>query len=227
MEHHLVLDLDGTLVHSEFTKKFHEKADFTFSSQWCDISVKMRPGLIPFLRWAFEHFTSVSIWTAGSKEYAHAITAAFIERLGEGYTFAYILSEEDVICSQLKIKEASTQEVREQARSIARGEFLGPEPVGLCSLEDKERHEDHFWMEAKHLQTLFDRSNGVLNVNNTVMLDDNPTFLRYHLANWIYAEPWTGWEEQDDDFLVRVQEKLLSWKPALGPLYYQKEWLDD
>lgn len=71
----LILDLDETLINSEEVKKFdasryREKMNkFEWEKMGNEYYVFKRPGLDKFFKFIFKHF-DVSIWTAGSKNYA-------------------------------------------------------------------------------------------------------------------------------------------------------------
>jgi Dullard-like phosphatase family protein len=72
----LVIDLDETLIHSdfdnEFDEGFHETLQFTHENETIQFNLFIRPGLHEFLRFAKNHF-EVVIFTASRKEYADCI----------------------------------------------------------------------------------------------------------------------------------------------------------
>jgi len=98
----LILDLDGTLVHTlpgDMGSAFGE-ADFENTS--LDFYTFKRPGVDKFLKYCFEHFASVSVWTAGTQEYAKYIVDNITPK---GRQFLYILSREN--CSFHPTKEGT------------------------------------------------------------------------------------------------------------------------
>lgn len=86
---HLVLDIDGTLVH---TVAQHESMIFgepdyeEFDLHLCSYK---RPGLDAFIEFCFTHFQSVSLWTAGTQEYADFIARSIAPK---GFQFLFVLS---------------------------------------------------------------------------------------------------------------------------------------
>jgi carboxy-terminal domain RNA polymerase II polypeptide A small phosphatase len=69
----LVLDLDETLIHSEFEYQMEGDFDFKIIFDNDDILfVKKRPGLDEFLEYAFDNF-KIAIWTASTEKYAKSI----------------------------------------------------------------------------------------------------------------------------------------------------------
>lgn len=82
---HLVLDLDETLIHSLSTEKAQNLLieDPIYAENLVAIEVTgnyyvavKRPFLDEFLRFCFLNYATVSVWTAGTKEYAHAVVNA-------------------------------------------------------------------------------------------------------------------------------------------------------
>jgi carboxy-terminal domain RNA polymerase II polypeptide A small phosphatase len=69
---HIVLDLDETLIHVSTTPIF-DKPDFTFSINGLKYYGRRRPGLEVFLKYVFSNFDTVSVWTAGVKQYAQRV----------------------------------------------------------------------------------------------------------------------------------------------------------
>jgi len=86
---HLVLDIDGTLVH---TVAQHEGMIFG-EPDYEDLDLHLcsykRPGLNQFIEFCFTHFQSVSLWTAGTQEYADFIARSIAPK---GYQFLFVLS---------------------------------------------------------------------------------------------------------------------------------------
>lgn len=86
---HLVLDIDGTLVH---TVAQHEGMIFG-EPDYEDLDLKLcsykRPGLTKFMEFCFTHFQSVSLWTAGTQEYADFVARSVAPK---GYQFLFVLS---------------------------------------------------------------------------------------------------------------------------------------
>lgn len=66
----LVLDLDGTLVHSEFQRRSYQQCDFSLFNE--EIFVYKRPYLDYFMATILEWF-DVAVWTASGCEYAAEI----------------------------------------------------------------------------------------------------------------------------------------------------------
>lgn len=66
----LVLDLDGTLVHSEFQRRTYQQCDFTLFNE--EIFVYKRPYLDFFVSTILQWF-DVAVWTASGCEYAAEI----------------------------------------------------------------------------------------------------------------------------------------------------------
>lgn len=86
---HLILDIDGTLVH---TVAQHEGMIFG-EPDYEDLDLHLcsykRPGLDTFMEFCFTHFQSVSLWTAGTQEYADFIARSIAPK---GFQFLFILS---------------------------------------------------------------------------------------------------------------------------------------
>jgi len=86
---HLVLDIDGTMVH---TVASHEGMIFG-EPDYEDLDLHLcsykRPGLNQFIEFCFSHFQSVSLWTAGTQEYADFIARSIAPK---GYQFLFVLS---------------------------------------------------------------------------------------------------------------------------------------
>jgi len=84
---HLILDIDGTLVHTMAHDGFFEGPDYE------DLDLRLcsykRPGLDDFIEFCFTHFQSVSLWTAGTQEYAEFIAKSIAP---PGYQFLFILT---------------------------------------------------------------------------------------------------------------------------------------
>lgn len=68
---HLVLDLDETLIHVSMTPI--KEPDFVFTIQGNKYFGKKRPSLDLFLKFVFDRFNSVSVWTAATAEYARKV----------------------------------------------------------------------------------------------------------------------------------------------------------
>ena len=69
----IVLDLDETLIHSEDRDGMMINPDFTFVISGLKYYVRKRPGLDDFLKYLFENFKTVGVWTAATKDYAEKI----------------------------------------------------------------------------------------------------------------------------------------------------------
>lgn len=75
---HLVLDLDETLIH--VSVRAISRPDFKFTLDGVTYYGRKRPHLDLFLKYAFRHFDSVSVWTAATKKYAeHVLNAIMTE----------------------------------------------------------------------------------------------------------------------------------------------------
>jgi len=86
---HVILDIDGTLVHTVAQHEgmiFGEPDYEDFDLQLCSYK---RPGLDAFVNFCFTHFQSVSLWTAGTQEYAEFIARSIAP---PGYQFMFVLS---------------------------------------------------------------------------------------------------------------------------------------
>jgi len=86
---HLVLDIDGTLVH---TVAQHEGMIFgepDYEDMELHLCSYKRPGLDKFIEFCFQNFQSVSLWTAGTQEYADFIARSVAP---PGYQFLFVLS---------------------------------------------------------------------------------------------------------------------------------------
>lgn len=86
---HVILDIDGTLVHTVAQHEgmiFGEPDYEDFELQLCSYK---RPGLDAFINFCFTHFQSVSLWTAGTQEYAEFIARSIAPK---GYHFMFVLS---------------------------------------------------------------------------------------------------------------------------------------
>lgn len=85
---HLVLDLDGTLIHSmlpdEITEltpgeEHPESVVFRIKRSKGEYIVFGRPYIKQFLRFCFDKFKTVSVWTAGTRQYALQIVDSLFE----------------------------------------------------------------------------------------------------------------------------------------------------
>jgi len=86
---HVILDIDGTLVHTVAQHEgmiFGEPDYEDFDLHLCSYK---RPGLDAFINFCFTHFQSVSLWTAGTQEYAEFIARSIAPL---GYQFMFVLS---------------------------------------------------------------------------------------------------------------------------------------
>ena len=90
---HLFLDIDGTLVHSVPLSEQHFLGAADFKIEQLDLAAFKRPGMDQFLSFCFSHFKSVSIWTAGSEQYAHTVAKNVVP---SGCAFKFILSRDDL-----------------------------------------------------------------------------------------------------------------------------------
>eukprot|EP01087_Luapelamoeba_hula_P012124 TRINITY_DN3369_c1_g1_i4.p1 TRINITY_DN3369_c1_g1~~TRINITY_DN3369_c1_g1_i4.p1 ORF type:complete len:359 (+),score=63.28 TRINITY_DN3369_c1_g1_i4:275-1351(+) len=82
----LILDLDGTLVHSEFAPR--PSRDHHFSLFNDEIYVYKRPGLDHFLRMCVQWF-DVAVWTASGCEYAASIVRNIFPAQGAELSFLF------------------------------------------------------------------------------------------------------------------------------------------
>lgn len=86
---HLILDIDGTLVHTVAQHEgmiFGEPDYEDFDLHLCSYK---RPGLEAFMKFCFTHFQSVSLWTAGTQEYAEFIARSTVPK---GFQYLFVLS---------------------------------------------------------------------------------------------------------------------------------------
>lgn len=89
--HNIVLDLDETLIHytpEEEAKKllethptFYKPLYFTITFKEDTLHFFKRPFLEDFLKFCFQRFESVSIWTAAIEEYANLVVAELFRDL--------------------------------------------------------------------------------------------------------------------------------------------------
>jgi len=99
-QYNLILDLDGTLVHTlpcDYGAIFGE-ADF--EDDTLDFYTFKRPGVDKFIKYCFAHFASVSVWTAGTHDYANYVVKNITPK---GKQFLYILSRDN--CSYHPVKQ--------------------------------------------------------------------------------------------------------------------------
>jgi hypothetical protein len=99
---HLILDIDGTLVHTVAQHEgmiFGEPDYEDFDLHLCSYK---RPGLDTFVNFCFAHFQSVSLWTAGTQEYAEFIARSIVPK---GFQFLFVLSR--VHCRDHPVHEGS------------------------------------------------------------------------------------------------------------------------
>lgn len=78
---HLILDLDNTLLYAEIKSNKLSKLLF-------------RPCLREFLRYCFDTFESVNIWTAGTRYYFDAVYPELLKYLPENKSFGLIYTSE-------------------------------------------------------------------------------------------------------------------------------------
>lgn len=68
---HIFLDIDETLIHTvTFPDPKPAQYNFEFEIDGVPYYVKKRPGLKAFLKFVFDNFKTVSIWTAATRQYA-------------------------------------------------------------------------------------------------------------------------------------------------------------
>jgi len=91
-EYNVILDLDGTLVHTLPCNVGPVYGQADFSDNVLDFYTFKRPGVDKFLNYLFAHFASVSVWTAGTNDYAKYVVDHITP---EGQQFLYILSREN------------------------------------------------------------------------------------------------------------------------------------
>eukprot|EP00026_Physarum_polycephalum_P010773 Phypoly_transcript_10953.p1 GENE.Phypoly_transcript_10953~~Phypoly_transcript_10953.p1 ORF type:complete len:254 (+),score=30.66 Phypoly_transcript_10953:48-764(+) len=99
---HVILDIDGTLVQTVAQHEgmiFGEPDYEDFELHLCSYK---RPGLDKFINFCFTHFQSVSLWTAGTQEYAEFIARSIAPK---GYQFMFVLSR--VHCKDHPVHEGS------------------------------------------------------------------------------------------------------------------------
>lgn len=80
---HLILDLDETLLHSDDmsaadVRRMGRPPDYDLG----DLRGYFRPHLREFLRYAFDNFASVGVWTAGTPDYAESIVSEVFDAQG-------------------------------------------------------------------------------------------------------------------------------------------------
>jgi hypothetical protein len=78
---HVILDIDGTLIDHSILPNNHEGIS-------CDHFIYFRPYLIQFLEYCVKCCASVSIWTAGSKDWMKG----FIRRLPSDFHSAFLFT---------------------------------------------------------------------------------------------------------------------------------------
>jgi hypothetical protein len=80
---HLVLDLDETLITTE--------APDNVQPDMClaDEVAYHRPNLLQFLRLCFQHFASVSLWTAATEPWLHAFLRSLPESMRCSFAFTW------------------------------------------------------------------------------------------------------------------------------------------
>jgi TFIIF-interacting CTD phosphatase-like protein len=91
-EYNLILDLDGTLVHTLPHDVGSVFGEADFEDETLDFYTFKRPGVDKFLKYCFSHFASVSIWTAGTQDYARYVVDHITPK---GKQFLYILSRDN------------------------------------------------------------------------------------------------------------------------------------
>ena len=99
----LVIDLDETLIHSDFDDdlqdNFHKTLGFTHENEIVTFNLYIRPGLTDFLNFVKEKF-EIIIFTASRKEYADCILN-YLDP--ENNIFSYRLYRDDCISIKNKI----------------------------------------------------------------------------------------------------------------------------
>jgi len=98
-KYNLILDLDGTLVHTLPCDVGSVFGEADFEDEVLDFYTFKRPGVDAFLQYCFSHFASVSVWTAGTHDYARYVVDHITPK---GKQFLYILSRDN--CSYHPIK---------------------------------------------------------------------------------------------------------------------------
>jgi len=94
-KYHLILDIDGTLVHTVGLSGDLPYGKPDYSEPSLNLCSYKRPGLDKFIEFCFTHFVSVSLWTAGSQPYAEYIARSLAP---SGRDFLFVLSRDH--CSE-------------------------------------------------------------------------------------------------------------------------------
>ena len=90
MSHHIVLDIDGTLMDSSTNKIEGVKPHFGVMNDETIYYFYKRPYLDEFIEFCFEEFDSVSLWTAGDKFWLDNFTKNIIKKkYSDKFLFTY------------------------------------------------------------------------------------------------------------------------------------------
>jgi len=152
----IVLDMDQTLIDGWYLQK-----------------VTPRPHLKTFLKWCFENFTHVSIWTAASRDwYNYVYNAVFKNILDEiNAEFHFVFTSEK--CNNVwKYSEWHGHSIR---------------------WTEKRVRKLHRYKSLKYIN---------YNIDNTIIIDDNPSTFNCNYGNGIHISPFKdhikGWDTDEE-----------------------------
>lgn len=132
-EYNLILDLDGTLVHTLPADIGSMFGVADFEDEALDFYTFKRPGVDKFLKYCFAHFASVSIWTAGTQDYARYVVDHITPK---GKQFLYILSRDN--CSYHPFKNNTLVKDLHDIWNSYYGRELNISPSNTLIIDDNE-----------------------------------------------------------------------------------------
>jgi len=132
-EYNLILDLDGTLVHTLPHDVGSVFGDADFEDETLDFYTFKRPNVDKFLKYCFNHFASVSVWTAGTQDYARYVVDHITPK---GKQFLYILSRDN--CSYHPFKNNTLVKDLHDIWNSYYGKELNITPDNTLIIDDNE-----------------------------------------------------------------------------------------
>ena len=129
--HHLVLDLDETLVH--VVDQQITNFDFHFKLDGIALYGRIRPHCKLLIEYAFKNYASVSVWTAGTATYAYKV-AKYIFTSDQLSKMAFFLTRRNVV----QVKGQPCFKPLERLMSDPKAKKVGMTLCNTIIVDDKE-----------------------------------------------------------------------------------------
>lgn len=174
---HIILDLDETLVRVIIDQDEESIEKIIF-----------RPYLYKFIRFLFKNFESVSIWSAGSKEYVKIVMSSLKRYLPNGKSFRFVYSLNECEFKHLISKQQC-----------------------FC------RHTEYKTILIKPLKKIFEKYED-MNQLNTVIIDDTDDTFSENYENAIWIQKFYGEKNDDCLLKVAEKLHEIKTKKKIGNL---------